>query len=29
VTFALTSWGERRRRGTADPLVLTGAQEPR
>lgn len=29
VTFALTSWGERRRRGTVDPLVLTGAQEPR
>jgi spermidine/putrescine transport system permease protein len=29
VTFALTSWGERRRRGTVDPLVLTGTQEPR
>jgi len=29
VTFALTSWGERRRRGTVDPLVLAGAQEPR
>lgn len=29
VTFALTSWGERRRRGTVDPLVLTGGQEPR
>jgi spermidine/putrescine transport system permease protein len=29
VTFALTSWGERRRRGTVDPLVLTGAEEPR
>jgi spermidine/putrescine transport system permease protein len=29
VTFALTSWGERRRRGTVDPLALTGAEEPR
>jgi spermidine/putrescine transport system permease protein len=29
VTFALTSWGERRRRGTVDPLVLTGAEEAR
>lgn len=29
VTFALTSWGERRRRGTVDPLVLTGVQEQR
>lgn len=29
VTFAITSWGERRRRGTVDPLVLTGAQEQR
>ena len=28
VTFALTSWGERRRRGTVDPLALTGAAEP-
>ena len=29
VTFALTSWGERRRRGTVDPLALTGVQELR
>ena len=28
ITFALASWGERRRRGTVDPLALTGMQEP-
>ncbi len=28
ITFALASWGERRRRGTVDPLALTGVQEP-
>ena len=29
VTFALTSWSERRRRGTVDPLALTGVPEAR
>ena len=28
ITFALASWGERRRRGTVDPLALTGVKEP-
>jgi spermidine/putrescine transport system permease protein len=29
ITFALTTWSERRRRGAVDPLVLTGASESR